>query len=226
MNQITYPLIAHTDPDFLRDSQASFQALLLELLAASRTASSPRARHFLASARACARALSEMDSLQRAGKNRAASSQGRESRLQSVLERTTRNPREQDAWQAMLTRGEYKLLVAGVERELLKRPAYRSRQRGMEEITRRLAERALRLKATGVSWSSLLDAVVRELQGEPHLDAEEQVLLTRLLERQAHSYPHENGAYLRLTLSRYQAELAAADLRQPAAEGECQTRRS
>jgi hypothetical protein len=120
----------------------------------------------------------------------------------------------------MLARCEYKLLVAEVERELLKRPAYSSRQRGMEDITRRLAERALRLRATGISWSGLLDAVVYELQSEPHLDAEEQVLLTRLLERQAHSYPHENGAYLRLTLSRYRADLAAAGLRQPVAIAE------
>ena len=228
MNRVAYPLVNHNETDFLRDSQASFQALLLELLAASRASASSRARHFLAAARACARALSELDYLGRAGKNRAASSPGAGSRLQRVLERTTRNPGEQAIWQAMLARGEYKLLVAGVERELLKRPAYSSRQRGMEAITRRLAERALRLRAIGVSWSGLLDAVVHELQGEPQRDAEEQVLLTRLLERQAHIDPHENGAYLRLTLSRYQAELAAAGLRQPipVAEGEWPTRPS
>src|SRR5258707_2261657 len=99
MNRVAYPLVNHTDSDFLRGSQESFQAFLLELLAASRAASSPRSRHFLASARACARALSELDYLGRAGKKRAASSPGPGSRLQSVLERTTHNPREQDAWQ-------------------------------------------------------------------------------------------------------------------------------
>src|SRR5258708_27752182 len=83
-----------------------------------------------------------------------------------------------------------------------------SRQRGMDSLSRRLAEHALRIKATGVSWSRLLDAVVGELQGEPQLDAEDQVLLARLLERQTHTYPHENGAYLRLVTARYKAELS------------------
>jgi len=215
MNRLLYPLVDHNETDFLRDSLESLQAILLELLAVSRMSSSPRARHYLISARACARALSELERLKRSGKNRAASGHVPGPGLLPVLERATRNPREQAAWQELLARGEYLTLVAGVDRELLSRPARSSKQRGMDSLNRRLAERALRLKATGVSWSKLLDAVVRELQGEPQLDAEDQVLLARLIERQTHVYPHENGAYLRVTLSRYQAELAASSSRRP-----------
>jgi hypothetical protein len=56
-----------------------------------------------------------------------------------------------------------------------------------------------------------LAVVIEDMQAESALDAEGQVLLARLLEKQASTRPADSGAYFRLLISRYKAEQASTD---------------
>jgi hypothetical protein len=185
------------------------QALLIELLVASqawRDAGAPagqtQARHYLSLARLCART---MEGLASRAPHQAEVAQV--DGLNTWLERVAGDARERAIWQYLLETGQYRAVVHRLEGKLF--PGRdRGRRRGMAQLTRRLAEQALQHKRAGVTWSRLLEVIIQDLQGKPDLDAEGQVLLTRLLDRQTVRHPNDNGAYLRLIVGRYKAELS------------------
>jgi hypothetical protein len=183
------------------------QALFVELLSATGHHVDHQpvlGRSYLALARTCARVLETLDGHD---DSRPTVTQLVEERLTSVFETLGISPEEQSAWQALFKTGQYQAFLKHFESKCFASTTKR-RKRGMGRITRYLAERALRLKETGVSWSELLSAIISELRAEETPDAESKVLLVRLVEWQAITGKHNSGSYLRLLIARYKAEFA------------------
>ncbi len=207
-------MIAYRQPhriDPLTESTGQLQGLLMELLKVSQQLhdagsllSPVQLRHPLALARLCARLL---EGLEVGTYPLTRPPIGRHVPLSWAgwLDQAAENACERTLWQALLNKGQYLALVQQVEGKLLP-DIVASRRRGMMGVTRCLAEHALLLKRQGVSWTKLLDAIIQELQAELAPDAEQQVLLAQLLDRQPTCQPRDNGAYLRLIVGRYKAE--------------------
>lgn len=194
---------AELPPAGLTEALEPLQKLLVELLAASLEHPDEPAHRYLASARTCARTLINLTRLT----DQESLSCGRQHlplRLVVALQWSPEAQRDLAGWRQLIATGQYLALVEQVAGLRFPQETRQRRPQGMRRLTRRLAERALRLKQTGVSWARLLSALIEELQAEPELDAESQLLLEQLQALQASAIPRDSGAYLRLTVARYQ----------------------